>query len=101
MCIRDSPYPVTQITSSGIAKVWRRPFAHIKIDTTLDDPAISAYFYGATSKTYNDNDPDLTWTNDPNLKCGNVPSRLTDDETRDKEHTCTETIRLSDLSVEV
>jgi hypothetical protein len=93
------PYPVTQITSSGIAKVWRRPFVHIKIDTTLDDPSITAHFYGATSKTYNDEDPDLTWTNDPNLKCGDVPSRLTDDETRDKEHTCTETIRLSDLSV--
>jgi len=93
------PYPVTQITSSGIAKVWRRPFVHIKVDTTIDDPSMTAYFYGATSKTYNDNDPDLTWKNDPNLKCGNVPSRFTDDETRDKEHTCTEMIRLSDLSV--
>ena len=93
------PYPVTQITSSGVAKVWRRPFVHIKVDTTVDDPTISAFFYGATSKTANELDPNLTWKNDPTLLCDDVPTGNTDDVTRTKEHTCTTIIRLSDLSV--
>lgn len=81
------PYPVTQIKSSGIAKVCRRPFVHIKVDTTDSDPSMTAHFYGASST----ND-DTTWTNDPNLQCSNIVGI-----DRDKEHTCTETIHLSDL----
>ncbi|OEU14373.1 hypothetical protein FRACYDRAFT_240914 [Fragilariopsis cylindrus CCMP1102] len=81
------PYPVTQITSSGIAKVWRRPFVHIKVDTEDTDPSMTAHFYGAASTA------DITtWSNDPNLKCSDIIG-----VDRDKEHTCTETIRLSDL----
>jgi len=81
------PYPVTQITSSGIAKVWRRPFVHIRVNTTDPDPSMTAHFYGAASTS------DITsWYNDPNLKCSDIIG-----EDRDKEHTCTETIRLSDL----
>uniref|UniRef100_A0A6U9XTA2 PhoD-like phosphatase metallophosphatase domain-containing protein n=1 Tax=Pseudo-nitzschia australis TaxID=44445 RepID=A0A6U9XTA2_9STRA len=81
------PYPVTQITSSGIAKVWRRPYVHIHVDTTIQDPSIKAHFYGASSTT-----DTATWTNDPNLRCSSIQG-----EDRDKEHTCTETIRLSHL----
>lgn len=83
------PYPVTQITSSGIAKVWRRPFVLIKVNTMDSDPSMTARFYGAS--TTNDVS---TWTNDPNLKCSDVIV-----EDRGKEHTCTEMIRLSDLTV--
>jgi alkaline phosphatase D len=83
------PYPVKQITSSGIAKVWRRPFVHIRVDTELRDPTVTAFFYGASSTA------DLTtWTNDPSLVCSKVVG-----VDRTKEHTCTETIHLSELTV--
>jgi len=81
------PYPVTQVTSSGIAKVWRRPYAHLYADTTAEDPFLQARFYGASSTS-----EDTTWTNDPNLRCSSIVGI-----DRDKEHRCTETIRLSDL----
>jgi hypothetical protein len=38
-------YPITQITSSGIARSPKRPWAMIDIDTTLDDPTITARFF--------------------------------------------------------
>jgi len=83
------PYPVKQITSSGIAKVWRRPFVHIRVDTTVDDPSMTAFFYGASSTAQI-----TTWNNDPSLVCSSVEGI-----DRTKEHTCTETIRLSDLTL--
>ncbi|KAL3935559.1 MAG: hypothetical protein SGARI_002926, partial [Bacillariaceae sp.] len=82
------PYEVKQITSSGIARVWRRPYVHIKVDTAdEEDPTMTAHFYGATSTA-----ADTTWYNDPNLECSTIIG--TD---RDKEHSCTETVRLSSL----
>jgi alkaline phosphatase D len=84
------PYPVTQITSSGIAKVWRKPFAKITVDTTLDDPMITVRFFGAANM-----EADTTWINDSEMVC----SAIEGVEDREKEHSCTETIRLSDLSV--
>ena len=83
------PYPVKQITSSGVAKVWRRPFVHISVDTQVDDPTMTAFFYGASSTA-----DVTTWTNDPSLVCTSIEG-----VDRTKEHTCTETIRLSDLTV--
>jgi alkaline phosphatase D len=83
------PYPVKQITSSGVARVWRRPYAHIKVDTTLDDPTMTAHFYGAA----NANPDNTTWINDPNLPC---PTAI--GLNRDQEHTCTQTIRRSELT---
>ena len=83
------PYPVKQITSSGVAKVWRRPFVHIAVDTQADDPTMTAYFYGASSTA-----DVTTWTNDPSLVCTSIEGI-----DRTKEHTCTETIRLSDITV--
>jgi alkaline phosphatase D len=38
-------YPITQITSSGIARNAERPWAMIDIDTTLDDPTLTARFF--------------------------------------------------------
>lgn len=38
-------YPITQITSSGIAQNPKRPWAMIDVDTTLDDPTITARFF--------------------------------------------------------
>eukprot|EP00536_Pseudo-nitzschia_multiseries_P018690 jgi/Psemu1/328898/estExt_fgenesh1_pg.C_29040001 len=88
------PYPVTQITSSGIAKVWRRPYAHIFVDTTtIQNPTLTARFYGASSTSTSNNDG-VVWTNDPNLRCSSIVG-----VDRDKEHSCTETIYLSDLRV--
>ena len=84
----EFPYPVTQITSSGIGKVWRRPFAKIAVDTTVEDPLIRVRFFGATSM-----EDDTTWFNDPDLVCSTIV-----DGDREKEHSCSETIRLSDLS---
>ena len=83
------PYPVKQITSSGIAKVWRRPFVHIQVDTILEDPTMTAFFYGASSTA-----EITTWSNDPSLVCSSIEGI-----DRTKEHSCTETIRLSDLTV--
>lgn len=85
------PYKVTQITSSGIAREWRRPFAMIKVDTTLPDPQIIAHFYGAETTSL-----DTTWSNDPNLRCSDIVG-----SNHYKEHVCTETIRLSDLTPKV
>jgi alkaline phosphatase D len=82
------PYPVTQITSSGIARVWRRPFALINVNTQLEDPTITASFYGANSTSL-----DTFWENDPDLRCRDVA-----DGDDDAEQRCTEIIRLSDLS---
>jgi hypothetical protein len=87
------PYMFKQITSSGIAKVWRRPFVNIKIDTTLADPTITAHFYGANSTAV-----DTTWWNDPNLPCSTIVKEGATDRQRNAEHSCTEVIRLSDLS---
>ncbi len=82
------PYPVTQITSSGIGKVWRKPFAKIAVDTTVEDPFIRVRFFAATTM-----EDDATWFNNPNLVCTTIV-----DGDRDSEHSCSETIRLSDLS---
>ncbi|MGB6220527.1 alkaline phosphatase D family protein [Haloferula sp.] len=38
-------YPVTQITSSGIARNKIRPWAMIEVDTTLEDPSLSFRFF--------------------------------------------------------
>jgi alkaline phosphatase D len=83
------PYPVRQITSSGIARVWRRPYAHIEVDTTLDDPTMKASFYSAANTN-----PDTTWINQANLPCSSIVG-----VNRDQENTCTETIRLSSLKI--
>eukprot|EP00521_Asterionellopsis_glacialis_P016397 CAMPEP_0195304832 /NCGR_PEP_ID=MMETSP0707-20130614/35199_1 /TAXON_ID=33640 /ORGANISM="Asterionellopsis glacialis, Strain CCMP134" /LENGTH=277 /DNA_ID=CAMNT_0040368765 /DNA_START=10 /DNA_END=843 /DNA_ORIENTATION=- len=83
------PYPVTQYTSSGIARDnWMRPWSIIKVNTELVDPEITAYFYGADSK-----DLDTTWSNDVNLRCSSIEG-----VDRWKEARCTETMRLSDLT---
>jgi len=82
------PYPVKQITSSGIARDnWMRPYAMVHVNTKLDDPEITAYFYGADTR-----DLQTTWSNDPTLICSSIEG--TD---RIKESRCTETIRLSQL----
>ena len=83
------PYPINQITSSGIAKVWRMPFAKIAVDTTVEDPFITVRFFGATTM-----DDDPTWVNDPELECSTVESG-----DRGLENSCTQTIRLSELSI--
>mmetsp|Transcript_2692 Transcript_2692/g.3813 ORF Transcript_2692/g.3813 Transcript_2692/m.3813 type:complete len:1271 (-) Transcript_2692:442-4254(-) len=83
------PYPVTQFTSSGIARDnWMRPWAIIKVDTEASDPTITAHFYGADSQAL-----DTTWSNDPALRCSSFPVG-----DRWKESRCTETIRFSDLT---
>lgn len=38
-------YPITQITSSGIARNPKRPWAMIDIDTTAEDPSLTARFF--------------------------------------------------------
>ena len=96
------PYPIIQITSSGIGMVWRRPFAIIDIDTTdttttststggvdVKEPTITVRFYGAKD----DSIFDTEWINDPNLQCTSIVGK-----DRGKEHICTETITLSQLS---
>ena len=85
------PYPVKQITSSGVAKVVRRPFVTIVVDTTIHDPTMKAHFYGAVDK-----EVDTRWVNDETLLC----SSLTYGEDRGNEHKCTETIYLSDLTIQ-
>jgi len=84
--IENWPYRVHQLTSSGIARVWRRPFAIINVNTNLNDPEIKAEFYAAdSSKRF------TSWSNDPNLDC----SRYEDENRQSK---CTQIIRLSDLT---
>jgi alkaline phosphatase D len=83
------PYPVTQITSSGIARVWRRPFALIHVNTQVEDPTIIVSFYGAK-----DDKDDTSWENDPNLSC----SEEVADGDDENEQRCTEVIRLTDLT---
>ncbi len=83
------PYPIHQITSSGIAKVWRKPFAKILVDTTVADPFMTVRFFGATSKEF-----DSTWTNDPALICDTLI-----EGNRGGEHSCTQTIQFSDLTL--
>jgi len=83
------PYPVTQFTSSGIARDnWMRPWSIIKVDTEISNPTITAHFYGADST-----DLDTTWSNDPNLRCSSIQG-----VDRWKESRCTETISYSDLT---
>mmetsp|Transcript_2693 Transcript_2693/g.3817 ORF Transcript_2693/g.3817 Transcript_2693/m.3817 type:complete len:1282 (-) Transcript_2693:194-4039(-) len=83
------PYPVTQYSSSGIARDnWMRPWSIIKVNTELADPEITAHFYGADSEALNS-----TWSNDPNLRCSSIQ-----EVDLSKEARCTETIRLSDLT---
>jgi len=82
------PYPVKQITSSGISRDnWMRPFAMVSVNTKLNDPEITAYFYGANSK-----DLETTWSNQPNTICSQIEGT-----NRFLESRCTETIRLSQL----
>jgi alkaline phosphatase D len=81
------PYPVMQITSSGIGRVWRRPYAIVNVDTSLPDPEVVAQFYSADSS-----DAYTSWSNDANLRCSDVQGN------NDKESFCTERIRLSDLT---
>mmetsp|Transcript_3560 Transcript_3560/g.8113 ORF Transcript_3560/g.8113 Transcript_3560/m.8113 type:complete len:125 (-) Transcript_3560:854-1228(-) len=82
------PYPLVRITSSGIAKAWRRPFALITINTDLNNPEILAEFYAADSSARS-----TTWSNNRNLQCRSVSIH---DEARQAK--CTERIRLSDLT---
>merc|ERR1711935_1200880 len=65
--IENWPYKVHQFTSSGIARVWRRPFAIINVDTSLNDPVVRADFYSADSREYV-----TTWSNDPDLDCSEI-----------------------------
>ncbi|CAJ1956401.1 unnamed protein product [Cylindrotheca closterium] len=81
------PYPLVQITSSGIAKVWRRPFALITINTHLQNPEILAEFYAADSSARS-----TTWSNNPNLQCRSVSIH------NQAQAKCTQRIRLSDLT---
>ncbi len=83
------PYPVHQITSSGIAKVWRKPFAKILVDTTAADPLMTVRFFGATST-----EDESVWTNDPELICDTLI-----EGNRGGEHSCTQTIRLGELKI--
>ncbi|CAJ1956393.1 unnamed protein product [Cylindrotheca closterium] len=85
--IEGWPYRVHQLTSSGIARVWRRNFAIINVDTGLSDPEIKSEFYAADSRQQF-----TTWSNDPNLECGE------DAENESRQAKCTQRIRLSDLT---
>ncbi len=82
------PYKVTQITSSGIARDWRRPWAMVHVDTISSNPGIRVHFYGAESEALS-----TSWGNDSNLPCGNVQAG-----DRYSESRCTQIILLSDLS---
>lgn len=82
------PYKINQISSSAIAREWRRPWAMVHVDTTISDPTVTAYFYGAESTSQT-----TTWTNDPTLRCSSIQGK-----DRSAEAVCTETIRLSDLT---
>jgi alkaline phosphatase D len=78
------PYPVHQITSSGVAMVRRKPYVHVRVDTDAEDPTLTAHFYGAVDET--------EWANDPDLPCTSIVG-----DNRGAEHRCTETIQLSSL----
>lgn len=41
----DMGYPVTQITSSGIARNKARPWVMIDVDTTIEDPSLTVRFF--------------------------------------------------------
>lgn len=82
------PYPVMQITSSGIGRVWRRPYAIVNVDTSLPDPEVVAQFYTADSSA-----DFTTWSNDASIKCTSIEGT-----NRHQESSCTERIRLSDLT---
>eukprot|EP00980_Cylindrotheca_fusiformis_P023155 scaffold10199_cov146-Cylindrotheca_fusiformis.AAC.12 len=82
------PYPVMQITSSGVARVWRRPYAIVQVDTTLSDPEVVASFYSADTSA-----EVTTWSNDPNQICTNIQGT-----NRHQESRCTQRIRLSELT---
>ena len=99
------PYPITQITSSGIAKSWRLSFVHIAVDTTKSDPQLTAYFYQISDKSPKDKDKNPfkhKWINDRKLKCSDlflsVGYKDKENIQRHKENTCTETIKLSQLT---
>lgn len=82
------PYKVTQITSSAIAREWRRPWAIVHVDTSSSIPSVRAHFYGAESESES-----TTWSNDPNSPCSSIQG-----VDRNAEHRCTEIISLSDLT---
>jgi len=85
--LENWPYRVHQLTSSGIARVWRRNFAIINVNTGLNDPEVKAEFYAADSR-----ERLTTWSNDPNLECGSSP------ENENRQSKCTQRIRLSELT---
>jgi hypothetical protein len=87
--IENWPYDVLQITSSGIAREWRRNFAIIDVDTSLPDPEIMAQFYGAANSNF-----ETTWIHDPDQTCSDIV-----EIDRNKASSCIERIRLSDLTV--
>jgi len=94
--ISHFPYPVVQISSSGIAKVWRRPYCHIRVDfsssSVPNDPTMTAYFYGAATKAKRNQE----WINEVDTICSAIGPIGTN---RTAEHSCTETIRLSELQL--
>ena len=98
--VENWPYPVHQITSSGIAvATCRRPFALIHVNTLLSDPELTVSFYGAQTKSLNYDTIDAalpvsTWSNDPNVSCRDVEKG-----NRGQEASCTQSIRLSDVSI--
>lgn len=83
------PYPVVQVTSSGIARVKTRPFAIITIDTSLEDPEILIQFYIADS-----NERVTTWSNNATADCHAIPKS----KDADMEQRCSTVVRLSDLT---
>lgn len=83
------PYPVVQITSSGIAKVVERPFAIITIDTSLEDPEVFTQFYIADT-----NNRETTWSNNVTADCHEI-RKVRD---RRMKQQCSKVIRLSDLT---
>ncbi|CAJ1956397.1 unnamed protein product [Cylindrotheca closterium] len=87
--VSNWPYPVVQITSSGIARVKQRPFAIITIDTNLEDPEMLTQFYIADSK-----ERDTTWSNNATVDCHEI--RKSKD--RDLKQRCSKVVRLSDLT---
>lgn len=86
--LENWPYPVTQITSSGVAMHWRRNYAMITVDTAGSNPSVLAQFYSADSSGTS-----TTWSNNINARCSGISGR-----NRQQESTCSERIFLSDLT---
>eukprot|EP00980_Cylindrotheca_fusiformis_P023154 scaffold10199_cov146-Cylindrotheca_fusiformis.AAC.11 len=80
------PYPVVQITSSGIAQHWRRNYAMITVDTGSSNPSVYVEFYSADSSGTS-----TSWSNE-SRRCSGISGR-----NRDHESNCSERVYLRDL----